>query len=127
MAICGLLLTSCSGGDESGQLPREADIARLEAQLARHPCVGSLDRWERNYRFAVNKGVFAQERQKPNFELIQFHFREAGRVEIAATRNLVPTGDSGAWPESRLIRTLDGVYQVKSGRVSIARCKPVQG
>jgi hypothetical protein len=43
-----LYLFGCSEGPIP-LAPSTAKINRLERRLARHPCVGSLDRWERNY------------------------------------------------------------------------------
>ena len=45
-----LYLASCSEGPVP-RLPSKSAIERLEQRLAKHPCVGSLDRWERHYTF----------------------------------------------------------------------------
>ena len=53
-ALC-IAALGCSDGSGDFSTPRGADVSRLEARIELHPCIGSLDRWERNYRFAMNK------------------------------------------------------------------------
>jgi len=43
-----LYLSACNEGPVP-VLPSTSIVDRLELRLARHPCVGSLGRWERNY------------------------------------------------------------------------------
>src|SRR5690606_9222229 len=80
-ALLGLcLLASCSGDEGHSPLPAQSDIARMEAKLARHPCVGDLDRWERSYRYKRNRGMFSSD--STDFSVIEFHFRKAGTITL---------------------------------------------
>jgi hypothetical protein len=54
-----LLLSACACQDDPALPIRFADkppletVRKLEARLAREPCVGALDRWSRRYRYWV--------------------------------------------------------------------------
>ena len=123
--LCSAILLGCSGPEGELSMPRAADVERLEAAVARHPCIGSLDGWERNYRFAMSKRVFWPDSNHANQDVIEFHLRRAGTVAIAPARNLVPLTENGDWPDSSPIRTVDGSFVISSGRLTVARCKPL--
>jgi hypothetical protein len=119
--LCLLLLACAAEGDSSA--PSEQQIAAVEAKLASHPCIGSLTSWERNYRFGMSKRMFWPQSDHPNFDVIEFHLRRAGSVQIAPGRAGFRTG-SGDWPDSSSIRSIDGSFVISSGRLNVGRCKP---
>ena len=121
-ALC-VLLMACAA-EEDSSVPSEQEIAKVEAKLASHPCIGSLDSWERNYRYGMSKRMFWPQSDHPNFDVIDFHLRRAGSVDIAAGRNRFSTG-SGDWPDSSSIQSIDGSFVIGSGRLKVGRCKPV--
>lgn len=116
-----LLLLACAAEEDSSR-PSEQQIAQVEAKLASHPCIGSLASWERNYRFGMSKRMFWPQSDHPNFDVIEFHLRRAGSVNIAPGRAGFSTG-SGDWPDSSSIRSIDGSYVIGSGRLNVGRCK----
>ena len=118
--LCLLLLGCAAAGDSS--VPSEEQISKVEAKLASHPCIGSLNDWERNYRFGMSKRMFWPQSDHPNFDVIEFHLRRAGSVTIAPGRAGFSTG-SGDWPDSSSIRSIDGSFVVGSGRLNVGRCK----
>ena len=124
LALCALLL-GCSDPATELSVPRPADVDRLEAAAARHPCIGELDGWERNYRFAMSKRIFWPQSDHANQDVIDFHYRRVGSVAIAPARNLVPLGANGDWPDSSPIRSVDGSFAISTGKLSVARCKPL--
>ena len=117
-----LLLLAC-GAEGEFSVPSEQQIAAVEARLASHPCIGSLASWERNYRFGMSKRMFWPQSDHPNFDVIEFHLRRVGSVEIAPGRAGFSTG-SGDWPDSSSIRSIDGSFVITSGRLNVGRCKP---
>lgn len=120
-ALCLLLIACAAEIDPS--VPTEQEIARVEAKLASHPCIGSLASWERNYRYGMSKRVFWPQSDHPNFDVIEFHLRHVGSVEIAPGSARFGTG-SGDWPDSSSIRSIDGSFVLGSGRLSLPRCRP---
>lgn len=121
-ALC-LALAACAA-DSDSSVPTEEEIARIEAKLASHPCIGSLDRWERNYRYGMSKRVFWPDSDHSNLDVIEFHLRRAGTIVIAPTTGRFSTG-SGDWPDSSSIRSIDGSFVVSSGRLDVGRCQRV--
>lgn len=119
-ALCVLLIACAAEQDSS--VPSGQQIALVEAKLAAHPCVGSLASWERNYRYGMSKRMFWPQSDHPNFDVIEFHLRRAGTVEIAAGQAGFATG-SGDWPDSSSIRSIDGSFVIGSGRLKVGRCQ----
>jgi len=116
-------LLGCSDPADELSVPRAADVDRLETAAARHPCVGNLDRWERNYRFAMSKRMFWPQSDHADQDVIEFHFRQAGSVSIAPARNVIGLGQDGDWPDSSPIRSLDGSFTISTGRLNLERCR----
>ena len=119
-SLCLLLLACAAEGDSS--MPSQQHIAAVEAKLASHPCIGSLNDWERNYRFGMSKRMFWPQSDHPNLDVIEFHLRRAGSVNIAPGRAGFGTG-SGDWPDSSSIQSIDGSFVIGSGRLNVGRCK----
>lgn len=103
-------------------MPGDTDLAKLEQKLARHPCIGELDLWERSYRFKRTSGMFSSD--STDFSVIEFHFRRTGTITLVPGSKAVSPDDSENWPDSPSIETLSGRYNVKSGRLSVERCRP---
>ena len=118
----GLLLSACAAEGNSS-MPSEQEIAKVEAKLASHSCIGSLASWERNYRYGMSKRIFWPQSDHPNFDVIEFHLRHVGSVEIASRSARFGTG-KGDWPDSSSIRSIDGSFVLSSGRLNVANCKP---
>ncbi|WP_345169385.1 hypothetical protein [Sphingomonas daechungensis] len=118
--LCAFLLGCAAEGEYPK--PSEAEIDRVEARLADHPCVGSLDSWERNYRYGERRRTFWPQIDHADLDVITFHLRRAGTVEIIPGRAIFSTG-SGDWPDSRAIRAIDGSLVLSSGRLSVSRCQ----
>lgn len=122
-AIALTALAGCAAEPDRPLVPAEKDVARLEAMLGKHPCVGTLGEWERNYRLGHQSNRFWPGTFKPEFEVIEFRYRHTGPVVIGAARNIVPVGADHDWPDSPAVRTLTGKFNVRSGRVNIDRCR----
>jgi hypothetical protein len=121
-----LSLFACSQADEGRSIPRAEDVERLEAKVASHPCVGDLNGWERNYRFAHKRHMFWPESDYPDFDIIEFHFRRARTITIAPARNLIRTSEGRDWVDSASIQTIDGSFRVTTGELHMRRCKPLR-
>lgn len=119
-SLCLLLLACAAEGDSS--VPSEQQIAAVEAKLASHPCIGSLNDWERNYRFGMSKRMFWPQSDHPNFDVIEFHLRRAGSVQIGPGRAGFSTR-SGDWPDSSSIESIDGSFAMTGGRLTLGKCK----
>ena len=120
-ALCVLLMACAAEQDSS--VPSEEQVASVEAKLASHPCIGSLESWERNYRYGMSKRMFWPQSDHPNLDVIEFHLRRAGSVNIAPGRSRFSTG-GGDWPDSSSIQSIDGSFVIGSGRLNVGRCKP---
>ena len=116
------MLLAC-GPETHSPIPSESDIQRLETKLARHPCIGKVDAWERNYRYKRNASVFWSDHQ--DFSVIEFHFRKAGTMTVAPARRILGPSDSLDWPDSAPIQSLSGVFNAKSGTTRVNKCTPV--
>lgn len=125
VAICFLAAASCSYEIDDPSVPQAQDIAELESALARHPCVGDLGLWERNYRFSRQTGLFSDYSLNPDFNVIEFHLRRAGTIRIDPDRRVVPWSKSQDWPDTNTIRSLEGRFKVDGGILEIGLCKPV--
>jgi hypothetical protein len=119
-SLC-LALIACAAEGESS-IPRDDEVARIEAKLGSHPCIGSLESWERNYRYGMSKRVFWPQSDHPNLDVIEFHLRHVGTVVIAPSRSRFDTG-SGDWPDSSSIRSIDGSFVISSGRLNVGPCR----
>lgn len=124
VATALIALAGCTGDADQPLVPPENEVLRLEAILEKHPCVGSLDEWERNYRLGHQSSRFWPGTFKPEFDAIEFRYRHTGPVSITAARNIVPVGADHDWPDSPSVRTLTGKFNVKSGRLNVDRCRP---
>ena len=119
-----LLSTACSVQVDDSSIPSGDDIARLEAALARHPCVGDLERWERSYRFSRKTGLISDYTFNPDFDVIEFHLRRAGTILIRPGVNVMTPTPGGDWPDSSPIRSVDGRFTLGSGELAVSRCDP---
>ena len=118
-----LLCGACHNGSHDNSVPSAADIDRLEQALATHPCVGSLDQWERNYRFSRKDGLFSSHSLHPDFGVIEFHLRKVGNVSVVAGRKVMPQRPDGDWPDSSPIQSIDGKFTVRNGSLNLAPCR----
>ena len=123
--MLAILVTGCTQEPAHDPWPADKDIDRIETRLARHPCIGRLDRWERNYRAATKSGILWRHSATPDFGVIAFHYRRAGTVTITPGRNIVTAQSASDWPDSAGITAIDGLFNVKSGTLSLSRCQHV--
>ena len=119
-----LLLSSCGYGVEDTALPSDADIRNIEAGLSHHRCIGDLTLWERNYRFSRKAGFLTDHSLNPDLDIVEFHLRRVGTITIVPGRNVMTPGPDGDWPDSNPIMSIDGRYQLSSGRLSVGPCIP---
>ena len=135
-----LYLPACSEGPIPLP-PKRVTIERLETRLARHPCVGSLGRWERNYThksepflldYLGRLGLTGWQLARwYDYGTIDFQFRQPGigappewGIETSSAGRrvhaMIPRhqgailGDQGASADA-----LAGTYEVASGRLHL--------
>ena len=126
-AVMLLLVSACHGQVEDNATPSPTHVERLERKLAKHPCVGDLTQWERNYRFSRKSGLLSPHALYPDLDVIELHLRRVGTVRITPQRNVMTPGPGGDWPDSSPIRSIDGKFTLSSGALKLARCEPVSG
>jgi len=119
-----LLLTACSVGSDDA-VPSEVHINLIEQRLEKHPCVGDLSKWERNYRFAKTSG-FSAYAANADIDVIEFHLRRAGATMIHPVRNIMRRGEIEDWPDGKYIRSIDGRYKLGENRLRVARCSRLE-
>ncbi len=118
--LVAFLLAGCHRED-GDPVPPSDIVDMVEAKLAGHSCVGDLEGWERNYRFAKPTGFSAYTSQA-DLGIVEFHLRRAGATTIAPGRNTFGRhGDD--WPESKAIRAIDGRFRLSDGRLSMPACR----
>ena len=117
-------LIGCSASD-IGTAPADETIELIERRLESHPCIGNLDQWERNYRFARPGGLTAYTTNVDN-GIVEFHLRRSGIVEIRPGRNALRRGDLDDWPDGPYVQSVDGYFDLGAHALSMPRCnKPV--
>lgn len=121
--IGALMLASCGEEPSHSPVPAEADRAKLEAKLARHPCVGDLGLWERSYRFLRTPRMLDPDHT--DFGVIQFHFRRAGTITLVPGHSVFTPDDSENWPDSPAVQALSGRYSIRSGALNVEKCLPL--
>ncbi|HVL29974.1 MAG TPA: hypothetical protein VM326_04565 [Sphingomicrobium sp.] len=117
-----LLLAACSAPGKDA-VPGENLVNFIEEKLAQHPCVGDLEEWERNYRFAKHTGLSAY-RSPTNRDVIEFHLRRAGTFVIRPGRNIMPRGAEDDWPDGKSVHFLAGRYHIGAHQMYLSRCSP---
>lgn len=115
-----LLLSACSDGNDTALLSG-AYVDLIEQRLAKHPCIGDLEKWERNYRFAKPTGLSAYTAHA-DIDIVEFHLRRSGTTTIVPGRNVMRRGESDDWPDGKNIRSIDGRYKIGENRLSLSRC-----
>jgi hypothetical protein len=127
-----LLLSACAAREIK---PTEAEMDRIEAQLAQVPCVGRLADWERIYLYhpdyfaeevdaAIKEGR-APRRSGYDRTKIEIHMRQANFEEFGEGRKSYVDYPPGlADTDDRAYRIAYGSYDVKSGKLDLAACGP---
>ncbi len=119
--VVPLMLISCGKsaprrptGAESK--PAMQDILLIERSVAKLPCVGPLDRWERLYAFG---GPLRALRENE----IEFTYREAGKYSFKAGRRVMRVAD---WYnlDDRPYRMVTGRLDRTTRRLTIDYCGP---
>lgn len=104
--------------------PSAALVGRIEAILAEDPCVGSLDRWARYYRW--QRGL-----DGPNRDIVDVDLRQAGFFGYRRGRYILPEPDPRLRPGEIIVtgddrRYLVGFasYDVRLDRLTMDHCGP---
>jgi hypothetical protein len=95
--------------------PSQQMVERIEALLAKEPCVGRLDRWSRSYAYngRMSGGVY--------LNIVDFHLEEAGTFGIQPGRHITAP-NSWVAIDDRPIRVVSGDYDLGENRLRIAFC-----
>ncbi len=104
-----------SAWSNSEPRPPEKLVDRVEALLAKEPCVGNLDGWSRSYAYD-----FLPERTV-DAGIVDFHLEEAGRLGVKAGRK-IEQPDAWVNIDDRPIKMADGDYDVRDNRIRFAFC-----
>ena len=96
--------------------PQPEIINRVEDRLAREPCVGSLDRWERLYSFGQSGGEVDE-------SVINFAYREAGRFGFVSGRRIT-SPDEWVNLDDRPYLIMNGYFVIGTNRLVIRACGP---
>ena len=115
-----LSLIACSTNSDVAA-PHDSTIDLIEAKLADHPCIADLNEWERNYRFAKSSGLSAYTAGVDR-EVVEFHLRRTGTVEIHPRRNVLRRGDLNDWPDGPYVQSVDGQFDMGTHVLRMPRC-----
>jgi hypothetical protein len=118
-----LLVTGCVA-ETDNTVPTPADVDRVEKRLAKHPCIGNLDQWERNYRFSRKRGLFSPYSLNPDLDVLDLHLRRVDTISIRPGRH-VWAARHDDWPDSQPIQTIDGRFRLADNSLSLSACKAV--
>ena len=122
VSLALLLLTGCAA-EVDDAVPTHSDIQRVEERLMRHPCVGDLDQWERNYRFARKTGLLSPLSWNPDLNVIELHMRRVGTINIRPGSYAWKPRHAEDWPDSRSIQSIDGRFNLANNALSLSRCQ----
>ena len=125
-----LLLSACVTREGK---PTEAEMDRIEKQLERTPCIGSLADWERIYLyhpkyFAEELDAAIKEGRQPRrsgFDRaqIEIHLRQANFEEFGEGRKSYADYPSGLLDtDDRGYRIAYGSYDLGRGKLDLAAC-----
>ncbi|WP_194955434.1 hypothetical protein [Sphingopyxis solisilvae] len=83
--VATAILVSCSACSSTSDFqPGEAEIVKLETQLAASRCVGDLDKWQRAY--VRKQSIVENETDKFDRRMIEFTLERADGKRIVAGR-----------------------------------------
>lgn len=118
-----LFIVPGCGAETDNVAPIPADIRRVEESLSKHPCIGKLDEWERNYRFSRKTGLFTPFSLNPDFDVIELHLRRAETISIRPGSHVWAARHKD-WPDSKPIQSIDGRFRLTDNSLSLSPCKP---
>jgi hypothetical protein len=114
-------LAACS----QSEVPSERLVDRIESKLSANACIGSLARWNRQYRFWREQTYDSPHRGEVDYNRVDFELWQAGRFGIKAGRSITLPEDVGTFRvDDRPIDLAMGDYDIKSDRLSIIHCGP---
>jgi hypothetical protein len=118
LALVALVgLASCSP-----PLPEWRQVDRVERALAANACIGSLDRWDRRYFYALGRersGPFG--RREVDRDVIGFKFDEAGVGDYRSLRRVGHVEQFTTY-DHRQRRSAAGAYDLRRGRLDLWSC-----
>ena len=104
--------------------PSAALVGRIEAILAEDPCVGSLDRWARYYKWQRGQ-------DGPNRDIVDVDLRQAGVFGYRRGRYTLPEPDPRLRPGEIIVSGDDrrylvafASYDVRLDRLTMDHCGP---
>lgn len=113
-----------SAAVQNSGTPSAALVHRIETVLAEDPCVGSLDRWARYYRWQ-------QGRDGPNREVVDIDLRQAGIFGYRRGRYILSEPDPRLKPGEIIIEGDDrrylvafASYDVRLDQLTMESCGP---
>jgi hypothetical protein len=125
VTMLALNLTACGG--PTGVIPRapRSRVADdIEAKLAKVPCVGQIDRWERHYSFASKLG--SRRFREYDYRHVLIAFYQAGFEEFRS-RRVFHHGAEPVRLDDRAYNLVFGDYDIPTHTVSIWTCGPNVG
>ena len=125
LAAAMLALAGCNATLSDIAVPEPSDIEKVEERLSRHPCVGDLGNWERNYRFARKSGLFTAYSLNPDLDVVEFHLRRTGTISIRPGRFVFEPRPGGDWLDSGPITSIDGRFTLSTGSLRLSKCEPI--
>lgn len=109
---------------QHGSVPSAALVSRIEATLAKDPCVGSLDRWARYYKWQTGQDVTSR-------DVVDVDLRQAGVFGYRRGRYVVPEPDPRLRPgeitvtaDHRPYLVAFASYDVRLDRLTMESCGP---
>lgn len=114
------LAAGCDGTDDPRRRPSPQVVDRIEALLARQPCIGQLQRWSRSYSYG------ADARSGALYDsIVEFDLEEAGQAGVRPGRyvtepNSQPLNDAP-------IKIAWGDYDLETGVLTVGSCGPNYG
>lgn len=123
--LLAAVLPGCSSGFVPSR-PSEEIIDRLEQRLVEHPCIGSLDRWERHYTYASEPfldGLFGWRNRWYHYGRIDVDLRQAGFEEFRGGRHVhARSPEHQGSIDDRRYNVAVGQYDVSADRLSLTAC-----
>jgi hypothetical protein len=109
---------------QSGPLPNNADVARVDRALSQVPCIGKPELWQREYQYRTTLRNLPVSLWWLDRNTIDFHLTKAGEFADAGVHPKTPDPPFARIVDDTPTDLAWGSYNLRSGRLQMDFCGP---